>query len=153
MLVEMETQSQDALARRFEVKTDFLFLPGLQPLASKRDDFISGFPEKCRCCLYGRHWILGSFMCFLTQQGSQVFFFFYQGWLGLGSGVRAGPVVLWSHRPCSEPLVLWSPGPLVPWSAHPLVSWSWSLVAALGRLRVLREVGKKQHVELLKRRD
>ena len=69
MLVEMETQSQDALARRFEVKTDFLFLPGLQPLASKRDDFISGFlsqhenlslklaekSENCRCCLYGRH--------------------------------------------------------------------------------------------------
>ena len=77
--------------------------------------------------------------------------------LGLAPWSR-GPLV---PRPCSEPLVLvlWSPHPLVPWSSGPLVPWSsgllvpWSLVAALGRLRILREVGKKQHVELLKRRD
>ena len=60
--------------------------------------------------------------------------------------------MLWSPHPLvpwsSGSLVLWSPGPLVPWSSGLLVRWS--LVAALGRLRILQEVGKKQHVELLK---
>ena len=43
--------------------------------------------------------------------------------LGLAPWSR-GPVVFWSRRPCSEPLVLWPPNPLVPWSCGPLVLWS-----------------------------
>ena len=63
------------------------------------------------------------------------------------SGVACLGVALspWS----SGLLVLWSPGPLVPWSSGLLVRWS--LVAALGRLRMLQEDGKKQHLELFEK--
>ena len=100
------------------------------------------------------------FQVHMVTRGAKVFFFIGVAHSAVAClGVALSP---WSSGPWSSgPLVLWSPGPLVPWSSGSLVLWfpgpgpllSWSAglcFAALGRLRIPHEVGKKQHLELLK---
>ena len=107
----------------------------------------------------------------MVTRGAKVFFFIgvaHSAVACLGVALSpwfSGPLVLWSPGflvPWSSgSLVLWFPGALVPWCSGPLVLWSpgpgplvsWSAglcFAALGRLRIPHDVGKKQHLEFVK---